>query len=302
MIIISYFAKNKIPKYLFWLLTETELYYKINLLEQKLKCGELLKKRKKQKNILLFSGLILVLLSVAVAALLVSLQYEELWRWYAVTRQNLAKLEEFIAHIDIEWEFFIAIMLLFAIKSFFPIYPTSTVCFLSGLVLPMYYAIPVNILGFVLLVTIRYFWGNKFGAGASWRLISKTDTLRRLIQQDGKGNPALLIVLRLIPAMPINSISGIYGSFDFGYGRFVLLSVIGFMPKLISFTYVGRNLYDPLSPGFLVPTMLLMFFSGISLLSVNGIWISVEKTIEFAKKKKLNKHQKKGIANDDQNS
>ena len=99
--------------------------------------------------------------------------------------------------------------------------------------------------------------------------------------------------------MPINSISGIYGSFDFGYGKFVLLSVIGFLPKLISFTFVGRNLYDPLSPGFLVPIMLLMFFSGISLLSVNGIWTTVEKTIEYAKKKKSNKEKKKGIAEND---
>ena len=241
----------------------------------------------------------MILLSLAVAALLISLQYDELWRWYAVTRQNLARLEEYIAHIDIEWKFFLAIMLLFAVKSFFPIYPTSTVCFLSGIVLPMYYAVPVNTLGFVLLVTIRYFWGKRFGAGSAWRLISKMDILRKIIQQDGKGNSALLIALRLIPAMPINSISGIYGSFEFGYGKFVLLSLIGFMPKLISFTFVGRNLYDPLSPGFLVPIMLLMFFSGISLLSVNGIWTTVEKIIEYAKKKKLNKEEKKGIANND---
>lgn len=264
-----------------------------------MECGELLKKRKKQKKILLFSGLILILLSLAVAALLVSLQCEELWHWYAVIRENLARLEEYILHIDIAWQFFIAIMLLFAVKSFFPIYPTSTVCFLSGIVLPMYYAVPVNILGFVLLVTIRYFWGQRFGAGSAWRLISKTEVLRRIIQQDGKGHSALLIALRLIPAMPINSISGIYGSFDFGYGKFVLLSVIGFLPKLISFTFVGRNLYDPLSPGFLVPIMILMFISGISLLSVNGIWTTVEKTIEYAKKKKSNKELKKGIIDND---
>lgn len=264
-----------------------------------MECGELLKKRKKQKKILLFGGLILVLLSFAVAALLFSLQYDELWHWYAVTRQNLARLEEYILHIDITWQFFVAVLLLFAVKSFFPIYPTSTVCFITGIVLPMYHAIPVNIIGFVVLVTIRYYWGKKFGAGSAWRLISKTDVLRRVIQQDGKGNPALLIALRLIPAMPINSISGIYGSFEFGYPKFVLFSVVGFMPKLISFTLVGRNLYDPLSPGFLVPIMILMFFSGVSLLSVNGIWTSVEKIIETAKKKKLNKEQKKGIVNDD---
>ena len=109
------------------------------------------------------------------------------------------------------------------------------------------------------------------------------EKLKNLIQQDGSGNPALLIALRLLPGVPINGISGIYGSFDFGYGSFVALSLIGFMPKLISFTLVGGNIYDPLSAGFIVPIMLLAFFTGVSLLSVNGVWTTVEKTVEFTK-------------------
>lgn len=258
-----------------------------------------MKTKKKPKKLLLFSGLILLALSLAVAVLLFSLQFEELWRWYAQAKQRLSDLEQSIAHIDKVWQFIGAILLLFAIKSFFPIYPTSTVCFLTGVVLPMHLAIPVNVLGFVVLLTVRYYWGRRFGAGNAWKLISKTDILRKLIQQDGKGNPALLIALRLIPCMPINSISGIYGSFDFGYGKFILLSVIGFMPKLISFTFVGRNVYDPLSSGFLLPIMVLLFVSGISALSVNGVWTTVEKIIEYSKKKKNIKLEKKGLAEND---
>lgn len=228
----------------------------------------------------------MIALSVALGVLLFSLQYEELWRWYGQTRQNLFKLEDFIMNLDKSWQFFIAVMILFAVKSFFPIYATSTVCFLSGIVLPSYIAIPVNVLGFVVLITIRYFWGRRFGAGGAWKVISKTEKMKNLIQQDGSGNPALLIALRLIPGIPVNSISGIYGSFDFGYARFVALSVIGFMPKLISFTLVGRNIYDPLSAGFLLPIMILLFLTGISLLSVNGVWATVEKAVEFTKKHK----------------
>ncbi len=251
--------------------------------------GELLKRRKKQKKYLLFGGLIFIALGIAVGILLFSLQHEELWRWYAQTQQKLLELEEYIAHLDKVWQFFAAVMLLFAVKSFFPIYATSTVCFLSGIVLPVYVAIPVNVLGFVLLITIRYFWGRRFGAGGAWKVICKTEKLKRLIRQDGRGNPALLIALRLVPSMPVNSISGIYGSFNFGYWRFVLLSVIGFLPKIVSFTLVGRNVYDPLSAGFLLPVMILLLITGLSLLSVNGIWTTVEKTVQFANNHKERK-------------
>ena len=83
------------------------------------------------------------------------------------------------------------------------------------------------------------------------KIISKTDTLRKLIQQDGRGNSALLVALRLVPGVPVHSISGIYGSFDFGYLKFLIFSIVGFMPRLISYTFVGRNIFDPLSGGFL---------------------------------------------------
>ncbi|MBQ3045391.1 MAG: VTT domain-containing protein [Clostridia bacterium] len=245
-----------------------------------------MKKREKQRKYLLFGGLIMIALSVAIGVLLFSLRFEELWRWYGQTKHNLLRLENFIMNLDKSWQFFGAVMLLFAVKSFFPIYATSTVCFLSGIVLPSYIAIPVNVLGFTVLITIRYFLGRRFGAGRAWKYISKTEKLKKLIEQDGRGNPALLIALRLLPGMPVNSISGIYGSFNFGYFEFVALSIIGFMPKLISFTLVGRNIYDPLSAGFLVPVMLLVFFTGVSLLSVNGVWTTVEKTVEFTKKHK----------------
>lgn len=260
-----------------------------------------MKKKKKPKIILLFAGLILLALSMAVGVLLLSLNNTELWRPYSEILRTLEEIEEYIASIDIAWQFIGAIILLFAIKSFIPIYPTSTVCFLTGIVLPMYLAVPVNIIGFSALLTIRYFFGRKFGAGNAWKMISKWDRLRNLIQKDGKGNTALLVALRLVPGLPINSISSIYGSFDFGYGKFILFSMIGFMPRLLSFTFVGRNVFDPLSPGFLVPLMIIFFVSGITALSVNGVWISVEKTVSFAKEKREKKELQKEGTNENEN-
>lgn len=251
-----------------------------------------LKKRKKQKKILLFAGLILIALSLAAAMLLASLRYEELWRWYVIVREGLLEAENYIMSLDKVWQFIGAILVLFVVKSFFPIYATSTVCFLTGVVLPMYLAIPVNILGFSLLLTVRYFWGKRFGAGNAWKMLSKWDVVKNMIQQDGTGNPALLIMLRLVPGMPINTFSNIYGSFDFGYWKFMLLSIIGFMPKLLSFTFVGRNVFDPLSPGFLVPLMIICFLSGLSCFSVNGIWTGVEKIVAHARERQKRKENK----------
>lgn len=248
-----------------------------------------LTKRRKPKLILLFSGLILIAISFLIVLILLSLRYEELWYAYDEVLKTLERIEIQITELKYSWEFIGAILLLFAIKSFIPIYPTSTVCFLTGIVLPMYLAVPVNIIGFAILLSIRYFFGRRFGAGNAWKVISKWGRLRNLIQRGGKGNSALLIALRLVPGVPINTISAVYGSFDFGYPKYLLLSMVGFMPRLLSFTFVGRNVFDPLSPGFLVPLMVVSFVSGVAALSVNGVWVGVEKTVKYAKGKKQKK-------------
>lgn len=243
---------------------------------------------------MLVLGLILVAVGIAAAVLLFLLQYEHLWRWYAAIRRELAELELQISMLDNKWVFILVLLVLFAVKSFIPIYPTPTVCFLTGAMLPMYMSVPVNVIGFCVLLIIRYYAGKRFGAGKAWELIRKNERLRRLIEQDGKGNSSLLIILRLLPLMPVNTISGVYGSLDFGPGQFLLLSVIGYMPKIISFTFIGRNVFDPLSAEFIAPIMIFAFASGISLICVNGMWRYIEKTLRKAKIKLKKKLQKKG--------
>ncbi len=238
-------------------------------------------------------GSIFIVLGVLMSILLFSLKYEELWRWYEVIQKELAEFEQKIASINDVWLFVISIILLFAIKSVFPIYLTSTVCFLTGIVLPFYYAVPVNMIGVCVLFAIKYYGGLLLGAGNGWKLVSKSEKLRRIIQRDGTGNPWLLIALRMVPVMPINTTSAIYGSFRFGFWRFLGLSLIGFMPRLVSFTIVGRNVFDPLSASFLVPMILLSFFTGISILSINGVWVTIEKVIEHFKMRKAVKGERK---------
>ena len=103
-----------------------------------------MRKHKKQKKLLLFAGLISLVLFFGSTLLLFLLRYDNLWTWYEDVRKYLFAIEDYITGLDKTWEFIGAIMLLYFIKSFFPIYSTSTVCFLTGLVFPIYVAVPVN--------------------------------------------------------------------------------------------------------------------------------------------------------------
>ena len=256
-------------------------------------------KYKIKKKYLLFVGLILIALGFLLTVVLISRRFDTLWFWYEDLRQKLIQLEDYIMNLNKYWQFIGAILLLYIIKSFFPIYFTSTLCLISGLILPIWIAIPVNTVGVALQMTIKYFWGKRFGAGYSWKLIKKNETLYRMFKSNGKGNPGLLFTIRLVPSTPVNMISSIYGSFDFGYRKFILLSIAGFFPKLIMFTFTGKNMYDPLSAGFLVPIIILLFLTGFTLLSANGAWTVVEKIMKLYNDNKAKKALRESAEQDE---
>lgn len=234
------------------------------------------------------AGIALLISAAAVSVVVYLLRYDQLWLWYKVYQEKLLEAEQFIQSLGISWKFVLAMLIVFLVRTFIPFLSVSAICVLTGVVLPSYWALIVNFLGIIIMMSIKYFEGMKFGSGNAWKIISKNERARKIIESSGKVNKALLFALRLIPGFPLGSVSRIYGSLRFPYWQFILLSAAGFAPKLLSYTFMGTNVFDPLSSAFLVSLMIALIISGASLLCVNLIWLLVEKSVSSSKKNKDN--------------
>ena len=234
------------------------------------------------------AGFALLISAAAVSVVVYLLRYDQLWLWYKVYQEKLLEIEQFIQSLGISWKFVLAMLIVFLVRTFIPFLAVSAICVLTGAVLPSYWALIVNFLGIIIMMSIKYFEGMKFGSGNAWKIISKNERARKIIESSGKVNKALLFALRLIPGFPLGSVSRIYGSLRFPYWQFILLSAAGFAPKLLSYTFMGTNVFDPLSSAFLVPLMIALTISGASLLCVNLIWLLVEKSVSSSKNNKDN--------------
>lgn len=247
-----------------------------------------MKKHWTRNGIMNAAGFALLISAAAVSVVVYLLRYDQLWLWYKVYQEKLLEAEQFIQSLGISWKFVLAMLIVFLVRTFIPFLSVSAICVLTGAVLPSYWALIVNFLGIIIMMSIKYFEGMKFGSGNAWKIISKNERARKIIESSGKVNKALLFALRLIPGFPLGSVSRIYGSLRFPYWRFILLSAAGFAPKLLSYTFMGTNVFDPLSSAFLVPLMIALTISGASLLCVNLIWLLVEKSVSSSKKNKDN--------------
>ena len=234
------------------------------------------------------AGVALLISAAVVSVVVYLLRYDQLWLWYKVYQEKLLEAGQFIQSLGISWKFVLAMLIVFLVRTFIPFLAVSAICVLTGAVLPSYWALIVNFLGIIIMMSIKYFEGMKFGSGNAWKIISKNERARKIIESSGKVNKALLFALRLIPGFPLGSVSRIYGSLRFPYWQFILLSAAGFAPKLLSYTFMGTNVFDPLSSAFLVPLMIALTISGASLLCVNLIWLLVEKSVSSSKKNKDN--------------
>ncbi len=247
-----------------------------------------MKKHWTRSGIMNAAGFALLISAAAVSVVVYLLRYDQLWLWYKVYQEKLLEIEQFIQSLGISWKFVLTMLIVFLVRTFIPFLAVSAICVLTGAVLPSYWALIVNFLGIIIMMSIKYFEGMKFGSGNAWKIISKNERARKIIESSGKVNKALLFALRLIPGFPLGSVSRIYGSLRFPYWRFILLSAAGFAPKLLSYTFMGTNVFDPLSSAFLVPLMIVLTISGASLLCVNLIWLLVEKSVSSSKKNKDN--------------
>ncbi len=212
-------------------------------------------------------------LAIVFIVLLVLSRQEKIQVWYETYLNYLLEAEYAVQTMGDKASVFVVILFLYAFKAVFPIYlyPLSALCAVTSTVFPAYFSIPINIMGLVLLYSIRYYWGTRVGAIGVQTILQKNRTVKYYIENDGNGNPWLLSFFRFIPAIPINTVSQLYGAMGFRYRNYILLSLVGFSPLLISYTFIGSNVFNPLSPAFLVPFILLFILISISTLALSKI-------------------------------
>lgn len=220
-----------------------------------------------------FASFLSFILCIVFIVLLILSKNDDIRMWYSKYLEYLAASEYKVEHMDDKYSIFLIVLFLYAFKAVFPIYlyPVSALCAITSAVFPPYFSIPINLLGLTVLYSIKYFWGTKVGSSGVQSILQKNETVRYLVERDGKGNPWMLALFRLVPGIPINAVSKLYGALGFRYEYFLVLSLVGYAPLVASYTFIGRNVFNPLSTAFILPFILLFLLMGISMLAISKI-------------------------------
>lgn len=202
----------------------------------------------------------------------------------------IEKFENSIAEIPNRFVIVICLWLLFAIKSLVVLIPASFTCIVTALIFPFPVALIINMCGYAIMFLAKYFWGKYVGEGGISKLLKHSKTLWKYIQDEengnGNGNPLVLFILRLVPTVPLNPISSMYGKMGYNLWKYMILSLLGISLRVVSVTSIGSNVDNPFSQAFIMPLILILFISGFSMIVFSAVLRKREKKdiLEEAKK------------------
>lgn len=229
-----------------------------------------MRKAKRHQTNLISGIIILATTAVMVILTLMLINHRMLESRFDTVIMLFENIDNAVANLDTEWEILICIFALYIAKCQLPI-PLSFLCLISGMVFPINQALLVNAAGFMFFFIVKYVEGMWIGGGWAGMIlnIKKMRFIREWLQYKGHGNPYVLSVSRLLPAIPLGMVSKYYGSLKYDFVHYCLLSMLGLAPRLYIYTELGAAITNPFSPTFLILLMIAFGFTGVTSLIFN---------------------------------
>ena len=230
-------------------------------------------KKLNRKRVLYATSIGLFVAAIVIAGITVFMSTKVAAGGWLEFLNTLDRLQRSIQALENRWLIVIALTCVFVIKGFVPI-PFPFILIMTGVMFRPVNAILINTYGTVIVFTINYLWGRFTGGGVAIKKLEKYDNVREMMAHHGKTKLGVLVALRLIPSVPVNLISKTYGGMKFPLYDFLVASLLGFFPKIWTYSVMGGNISQPFTWSFMAPIIILLILSGVATLIVN---ITLEK-------------------------
>ena len=151
------------------------------------------------------------------------------------------------------------ILLFTLLPAFF--FPVAVIALAGGLLFGLWWGSVYTFIGAILNCTLMFLMAKHFGRRSIDRYVQEKLSPQwrsRLQRAAGKEGFLLLIILRLIPAMPYNLINYGFGLSQMSWGAYIVGSALGIIPGTLVFINIGDKAMDPSSPSFWIAMGLLV--------------------------------------------
>ena len=149
---------------------------------------------------------------------------------------------------------------LFAVLPAF-FFPVAVLALAGGLLFGLFWGSLYTFLGAIVNCALMFLMARYLGREKIRGLVRRKlpgQWQKRLEGLGGREGALLLILLRLIPAVPYNLINYAFGLTEMKLSTYLLFSAIGIIPGTLAFINIGDKALNPASPDFWIALALLL--------------------------------------------
>lgn len=146
-------------------------------------------------------------------------------------------------------------------------FPVAVLALAGGLLFGLWLGSLYTFIGAMLNCALMFWLSRHAGRKQVERLVQEklSDVWqRRLARAGGQRGFMLLIILRLIPAVPYNLINYAFGLTNMPFGAYLLGSAIGIIPGTLVFINMGDKALEPGSASFYLAIGLLILLLAVT--------------------------------------
>ncbi len=155
----------------------------------------------------------------------------------------------------------VILLVMYTIKGMSIVFPILVLQIAAGIILPLWLALIINILGTALSYTVPFFVGRLSGAESAEKMIKKYPKIRDAVDFQRSSDWFISFILRAVSCLPADIVSMYLGSIGISFFPYLTASVIGTLPGLIPATFVGMNFMNPMSPEFIISVIITLVTS-----------------------------------------
>ena len=153
------------------------------------------------------------------------------------------------------------ILLYYILKSFIVIVPVLVVQVAAGLLFPLPIAIPVNLAGLVITLSISYIMGRFTGRTTVEKIIARYPKSAVIQTIPRKNEFFFCFIIHSLCIFPMNMIGMFVGALSITYKNYIIGAFLGSMIRVISVTVMGSAVTKPSSPTFILSLVVTLIVS-----------------------------------------
>jgi uncharacterized membrane protein YdjX (TVP38/TMEM64 family) len=146
----------------------------------------------------------------------------------------------------------LVLLAIYIVKSLSFVIPVVLLYMSSGIVFTPVEAVGLNILGIWISSTLPYYLGRYYGTTPVDKIYLRYPKVKRLIYLQNQNAFLFAFIIRFVGVIPIELGAVFLGSLSIAYSPYIRGSMLGLLPKMLAYTFLGTMISDPTSPGFII--------------------------------------------------